>query len=134
MEFELPKKGEIVSLKEIETICIHFDLILLWDKIKNDPPQKLFKSDGCSCWLDSWKNKNGKKVSLYTVCFIHDLYYWAGYSKENIARFMADVKLMINVVTKTNKTWLGMLMFLGVRVGGRRWFFKTPFCWGFGRD
>lgn len=134
MGLRLPKKGEMVSLKEIEAICIHFDLMSLWDKIKNDPPQKPFKSDGCSCWLDNWKNKNGKKVSLYPICFIHDLYYWAGYPKEDVTRFIADVKLMGDVVVKTNKTWLGMLMFLGVRVGGGCWPFKTPFCWGFGRD
>ena len=44
----LPKKGKIVPLDKIKELCIHFDLMPLWDKINNDPPPKPFKSDGCS--------------------------------------------------------------------------------------
>jgi hypothetical protein len=133
MEFKLPKKDEIVLLKEIKEICVHFNLMSLWNKIENNIPQNPFKSDGCSCWPDCWKNRSGEKISLYQACFIHDLHYWAGYSGENIARFLADVQLMINVVLETEKIYLGVIMFLGVTiVGSDR--FKTSFCWGFGRN
>lgn len=133
MGFKLPKRGKTVSLKEIKMVCVHFNLLDLWNKIKNDPPQKSLKSDGCSCWPDYWKNRSGEKISLYQACFIHDLHYWAGYPGENIARFLADVQLMINVVLETEKIYLGVIMFLGVVIGGTSRF-KTPFCWGFGRN
>jgi hypothetical protein len=132
MGFELPNKGEIVSLKEIRCICIHFGLTNLWNKIENDPPNVPFKSDGCSYWPDNWKSKCGKKVSLYEDCLKHDLHYWAGYPEEDIARFLADVELMFGVVIKTKRIGLGLLMFLGVRIGGSEKF-KTSFRWGFGR-
>lgn len=129
---QLPKKGKTISLEEVKNLCIYFDLMGLLDKIENDPPQKPFKSDGCSCWPNVWKNKSGKKVSLYEDCLKHDLQYWAGYPEEDIARFLADVELMFGVVIKTKRIGLGLLMFLGVRIGGSEKF-KTSFRWGFGR-
>ena len=129
---QLPKKGKTVSLEEIKKLCIYFNLIYLWEKIKDDPPAKLLKFDGCSCWPDIWKNKNGKKVNLYEECLRHDLLYWAGYPKETIERFLADTELMIDVILKTERIWLGLIMFLGVRIGGSN-IFPTPFKWGFGR-
>lgn len=130
---QLPKKRKTISLEEVKNLCIYFDLMDLLDKIENDPPQKSFKSDGCSGgWPDQWKNKNGKKVNLYAECLKHDLHYWAGYPEEDIARFLADVELMFGVVIKTKRIGLGLLMFLGVRIGGSEKF-KTSFRWGFGR-
>jgi hypothetical protein len=112
---------------------MYFELYELWDKIKNDPPIKPFKSDGCSGgWPDVWKNKAGKKVSLYKECLRHDLHYWAGYPGEDIAKFLADVELMTSVVLKTKRVKLGITMFIGVIFGGSEKF-NTSFKWSFGR-
>ena len=129
---KLPRKGEYVSLKKVKELCIYFDLIPLWDKIAENPPPKPFKSDGCSCWPDVWRDKDGKKVSIYRECLKHDLHYWAGYRGEDIARFLADVELMVGVVLKTKRIQLGVTMFLGVWTGGSE-HLPTPFKWGFGR-
>ena len=129
---QLPKKGQIVSLKKVKELCIYFGLFELWDKIENDPPTKPFKSDGCSCWPDYWKNKNGKKVSLYEACLKHDLAYWSGYKGEVLSRFATDVLLMMDVVFETERPKLAITMFLGVRTGGVEWL-PTRFKWGFGR-
>lgn len=129
---KLPRKGEYVSLKKVKELCVHFDLMPLWDKIANDPPLKPFKSDGCSHWPDLWKNKKGKKVSIYEQCYIHDLFYWSGRKGEHLARFFADVDLMVGVVRKTGRIELGLTVFVGVRTGGVSWL-PTKFKWGFGR-
>jgi len=128
---DLPRKGERVSLDEIRAICAHYGLAELWSKIEQDPPQKTFSSDGCSCWFDSWRAHD-----LYPACFIHDLHYWAGYPDgrpgENIARLIADAELMIEVARRMGETTMAEIMFHGVRVGGHQ-FFKQGFSWGFGR-
>lgn len=134
---ELPKKGQIVNLAEIENICAEYKLFELWTKIKVDPPKKPFKSDGCSWWPDEWRSTTGEIVSIYNHCFIHDLHYWAGYSEkdnpqEQVARFVADCGLVMGVVKTTKRIELGTLMLKGVRVGGHeRW--HMHFSWGFGR-
>lgn len=130
---QLPKKGEIISLKKVKELCIYFELFDLWDKIENDPPIKPFKSDGCSGgWPDAWKNKNGRKVSIYEACLKHDMVYWCGREGEHLARFFADVDLMVDVVRKTGRIKLGVIMFSGIRTGGGSWT-HLPFKWGFGR-
>lgn len=129
---KLPNKGKSVSLKKVKELCMHFELYELWDKIAEDPPRRQFRSDGCSCWPDVWKDKNGKKVSIYRECLKHDLHYWAGYKGEDIARFLADVELMVGVVLKTKRIKLGLVMFSGIRTGGGSWT-RLPFKWGFGR-
>lgn len=130
---KLPRKGEYVSLKKIEELCMYFELYTLWDKIIENPPPKPFKSDGCSGgWPDVWRNTKGKKVSIYEQCCIHDLWYWSGYKGEHLARFFADVDLMVGIVRKTGRIKLGLLTFSGVRTGGVSWL-PTKFKWGFGR-
>jgi len=130
---KLPRKGEYVSLKKVKELCMYFELYELWDKIVENPPPKPFKCDGCSGgWPDVWKDINGKKVDLYELCLIHDLFYWSGYKGENMARFMADVGLMISVAKKTKRPELAITMLLGVHFGGVSWL-PTKFKWGFGR-
>lgn len=130
---KLPKKGEIVSLEKIKELCMYFELFSLWDKIESNPPPKPFKSDGCSGGFpDVWKNAKGRKVSLYEACLKHDIVYWCGREEEYLARFFADVDLMVDVVRKTGRIKLGLLMFAGVRAGGSGWT-RMPFRWGFGR-
>lgn len=134
---ELPEKGQAVSLEEIELICAERQWYDLWAKIKQNPPEKPFKSDGCSWWPDNWKSKAGKIISIYPRCFEHDLWYWCGFSeknnsKEQTDRFTADARLIIGVVHDTRRVELGEVMWRGVRAGGHeRW--NLPFSWGFGR-
>jgi hypothetical protein len=127
MSIELPPKGRVVPLPEIERICRHYGLDTLWERIQSDPPQRPFKSDGCSLWFDSWQD-----ISLYPACFLHDLKYWAGYPGEEVERLVADAELMIDVARLLNATAMAEVMFQGVRLGGRE-LFKQPFSWGFGR-
>ena len=129
---KLPKKGKIVPFSKIKELCIYFELYKLLDKIVENPPPKPFKSDGCSCWPDKWKDNKGKTVSIYRECLKHDLQYWAGYKGEDMARFIADATLMIDVAKKTKRPGLATTMFLGVRPGGASWI-PSPFKWGFGR-
>jgi hypothetical protein len=124
---DLPNKGEVVPLHRIKEICEHYNLHELWAKIEKDPPQKPFKSDGCSLWIDSWAGKN-----LYPACFLHDLKYWAGYPDEDVERLIADAELMMDVARITGGTGMAETMFHGVRVGGHE-MFKQSFSWGFGR-
>jgi len=124
----LPKEGQVVSLVEIEQICLNYNLPKLWGKIKFDPPKKAFKSDGCTAWFDQWQGKD-----LYPACFIHDLQYWAGKPNESIERLKADTDLMLSVAEILGDTKMAEAMFHGVRLGGDG-LFKTSFTWGFGRD
>lgn len=123
----LPRKGEEVSLSKIKEICEFYGLHDLWKKIDKDPPDKPFKSDGCSMWFDSWN-----WISLYSACFLHDLKYWAGYPGEDVERLMADAELMIDVARLVGATEMAETMFYGVRVGENE-IFKQSFSWGFGR-
>ncbi len=123
----LPKKNVIVSLEIIEQICRDYKLEQLWEKIKNDPPSKPFKSDGCSMWFDVLGG-----VDIYPACFLHDLKYWAGYPDEEVERLSADADLMIDVARLLNSTKIAELMFHGVRIGGNE-IFRQSFSWGFGR-
>lgn len=125
---ELPKKGQEVSMQEIECICAERHLDSLWAKIKAYPPKRIFKSDGCSGgWPDTWNDFN-----LYPACWIHDLKYWAGFEDEENERLIADAELMIDIVKITNNIELSQIMFAGVRAGGGG-FWKRSFSWGFGR-
>jgi hypothetical protein len=124
---DLPRKGEEVPLPRIKEICEHHGLHKLWAKIERDPPQRPFKSDGCSGWFDTWQG-----VSLYPACFLHDLKYWAGSPGDEVERLVADAELMIDVARLLNSTSMAETMFHGVRVGGHE-IFKQPFSWGFGR-
>ena len=124
---DLPKKDEEVPLSKIKEICEFYGLLDLWAKIEKDPPQKPFKSDGCTMWFDSWKG-----ISIYSACFLHDLKYWAGYPGENVERLVADAELMIDVARLLDAIEMAETMFHGVRIGGHE-IFKRSFSWGFGR-
>lgn len=138
MKTLLPKKGKEVSIDEIRIICADYHLYSLWAKIYHDPPKKVFVSDGCSCWPDTWNSKfTERKVSIYDLCFLHDLAYWCGYNEKNnlheqVDRFVADTRLVTGVVEATGDPILGESMWLGIRSAGVGWL-KLPFSWGFGR-
>ena len=124
---DLPARGEVVSLDQIKAICEHFGLEALWEKIAQDPPDRPFKSDGCSLWFDQWKG-----YDLYPACFRHDLKYWAGRPGEEVERLIADAELMTEVARLMGSTRMAETMFTGVRLGGGAWT-RTSFAWGFGR-
>ncbi|MBW2366432.1 MAG: hypothetical protein JRH15_00960 [Deltaproteobacteria bacterium] len=124
---KLPPKNTEVSLPEIKKVCDHFGLTALWAKIDQDPPQKPFKSDGCSMWFDTWE-----EVDLSAACFLHDLKYWAGYPGEDTDRLIADAELMIDVA-RAGAPKMAEIMFAGVRVGGHERFNRS-FSWGSGRS
>jgi len=123
----LPALGEEASLAKIKGICEFYELHDLWRKIERDPPQRPFKSDGCTGWFDNWQG-----VSLYPAGFLHDLKYWAGYPGEDVERLVADAELMIDVARLLGSTAMAETMFHGVRLGGSEKL-NTPFSWGFGR-
>lgn len=123
----LPALGEEVALPKIKEICEFYGLYELWRKIERDPPQRPFKSDGCTGWFDDWKG-----VSLYPAGFLHDLKYWAGYPGEDVERLAADAELMIDVARLLGSTQMAETMFHGVRIGGNEKL-NASFSWGFGR-
>ena len=123
----LPEKGRTIYLSEIKTICEFYKLGDLWEKIEKDPPPKVFRSDGCSMWLDKWKG-----LSLYPACFVHDLKFWAGYPGEEVERLIADAQLMIDVALILDGVDMAQVMFAGVRAGGCEGL-RKGFSWGFGR-
>ena len=127
---QVPAKGQIVSVQEIERLCAAKNLPGLWQRIHDDPPQKPFKSDGCTAFFDQITN-----INIYPACFFHDLKYWAGYPDwspgEQLERFIADAELMTDVATLGADFFLADTMFRGVRLGGGP--VSLPFSWGFGR-
>jgi len=125
--FVLPAINAPVSLAEIATICAHYELPALAERIAKDPPAKPFVSDGCTGWINEWQG-----VSIYPACFLHDLKYWAGYPGEEVERLAADAELMVDVARLLGGTRMAEVMFNGVRIGGREGF-RASFSWGFGR-
>jgi hypothetical protein len=127
-DYPLPAMGEVVELPTIRTICDHYGLTSLWQKIQRDPPPKPFKSDGCTGWVNEWRG-----ISIYSAGFRHDLKYWAGYPGEDVERLIADAELMIDVARLLKSTEMAEVMFHGVRVGGVE-HLNAAFSWGFGRQ
>lgn len=125
---QLPAKGEEVPLPQIREICQHFGLLELWQKIEQDPPEKPFKSDGCSLWCDTLSG-----TDLYPACFLHDLKYWAGRPGEDVERLIADAELLIDIARRVGSHCIAESMFQAVRVGGHE-VFGLSFSWGFGRS
>jgi hypothetical protein len=124
----LPPKGAVVPLDQIETICAHYGLSELWAKIAADPPPQPFRSDGCSLWFDSYDGHD-----YYPACFLHDLKYWAGTEgDEAVERLVADAELMI-AIARLGDPVMAQIMFQGVRAGGHSALGRS-FSWGFGRQ
>lgn len=75
---ELPGRNKVVDLEWIEEFCAKNNLYDLWAKIRNDPPIRPFKCDGCNWWPSIWEASAIEMVSIYKRCLTHDLHYWAG--------------------------------------------------------
>lgn len=85
-----------------------------------------FTTDGCSLFPDG----NLKDRTLWCdCCFIHDIAYWKGGTKDD--RMRADVALKACVQKQTGDNALAEMMFLGVRAGGHP-AFPTWYRWGYG--
>lgn len=124
---DLPEKGVEVPLAQIEAICRDYGLSDLWNKIKNDPPPKPFKSDGCSLWFDSWEG-----IDFYPASFFHDLKYGYGYSGKSPERLIADAELMVDIA-RAGAPKMAEIRFAEVRVGGHE-DLKRSCSWGFGQQ
>lgn len=126
----VPPKGTVLTLLEIQLLCEAKGLPRLWQRIQADPPPKPFVSDGCSLFFDKIAG-----VEIYPACFFHDLKYWCGFpnlsKQEQIERFTADAELMIDVASLGVDFFLAETIFRGVRAGGGP--VQLPFSWGFGR-
>lgn len=82
--------------------------------------QAPFISDGCSAWPDGdWLD----------CCVAHDVAYWRGGPEP--LRQEADMALR-QCVADTGYPTMGDIMYLGVRIGGER-FYPTPYRWGYGQ-
>ena len=125
--YQLPEVNSEVSLETLKEICEIYDLPDIWKKIEQDPPTKIFVSDGCTMWPNI---SNG--ISIYEACFLHDLKYWCGHPGEDVDRLKADAELMIDVSHIRNSVKMAEIMFHGVRKGGTE-HLKLAFSWGFGR-
>ncbi len=125
---ELPGKGVEVSYDDLIRLANEYEWDDVFQALTSTPrPEKPFKSDGCSCWPDSWFN-----VSIYECCFRHDIHYWCGMPGDDIARLKADCQLAIDVAETTGSIKLAETMFAGVRAGGVE-DLELSFSWGFGR-
>lgn len=127
---DVPPKGTVVSLQDIQRLCEAKGLARVWQRIAADPPPKPFVSDGCSLFFNQLAN-----VNIYPACFFHDLKYWCGYPAstpaERLERFIADSELMVDVARLGVDFFIAETMFRGVRTGGGP--SALPFAWGFGR-
>jgi hypothetical protein len=127
---DVPPKGIVVSLPDLERLCVARGLSRLWKRIADDPPPKPFVSDGCSLFFNQLAN-----IDIYPACFFHDLKYWSGYPTstpaERLERFVADADLMVDVALLGVDFFIAETMFRGVRTGGGP--ASLPFSWGFGR-
>ena len=126
----VPPKGAVVSLSDLQALCEAKGLPRLWQRIAADPPPKPFVSDGCSLFFNQLAN-----VNIYPACFFHDIKYWCGYPvstpAERLERFIADTELMTDVAILGVDFFIAETMFRGVRTGGGPG--ALPFSWGFGR-
>ena len=86
---------------------------------------KKFTSDGCSHWPNGTREKPNVWLKC---CYGHDRDYWIGGTREQ--RKQADIRLR-ECVKEEFSDWMGILMLLGVRVGGRP-NYDTTYKWGYG--
>jgi hypothetical protein len=87
---------------------------------------RAFESDGCSLFPDGTA---GDRTKWCDCCFVHDVAYWRGGSREQ--RKSADRTLRDCVLERTGDKALADLMYHGVRVGGDP-AFPTWYRWGYG--
>lgn len=88
-----------------------------------------FTSDGCSGGMSfAWRLVFRKPPPWEACCFIHDIAYWKGGTKEE--RRKADERLYYDVVGNGYPI-IAYLMWISVRLGGHP-AFPFPWRWGYG--
>lgn len=84
-----------------------------------------FTSDGCSLFPDGSINDD---TAWLHCCTAHDFDYWQGGTSE---QRLASDKQLAQCVDEVDIPGLGILMYLGVRLGGIP-MMPTSFRWGYG--
>jgi hypothetical protein len=132
---ELPKIGDNITTEKARSLCLHFDLDELVERIDRDPGRyKHWRFDGCSCLPDKllglfagcrWQD------ITYRCCLPHDLRYGYGESGNNAERKAADEQFFHDLIKKAGmRRWLAAAFMAGVRLGGAEQF-GLSFSWAF---
>lgn len=132
---KLPEVRDIISTEAALTLCKHFNIDYLVDRIETNSDQyKSWKFDGCSGLPDEimgfFTGCDWKDIT-YKCCLPHDLCYAYGEKGNDIERQRVDLKFYSDLVTKADmKKWLASAFLEAVRVGGIEKF-GLSFSWGF---
>jgi len=89
---------------------------------------KPFETDGCTFIID--KPIFSKKKSFKYCCFLHDISYWIGGSRDQRSR--SDKELRRCIKNESNGFY-GTIFYFGVRTGHLSPI-KSRFKWGWGRS
>jgi hypothetical protein len=101
------------------------DILVEKSKLPLKEQLRKFTSDGCSMWPDGTRSKPNAWLKC---CYKHDRVYWLGGTYQQ--RENADRELR-NCVKKSFSNFMGILMYMGVRVGGKPRY-DTSYKWGYG--
>ncbi len=135
---KFPEIGDIITTEEALSLCKHFKLDYLIERIEDNPDRyKSWKFDGCSGLPDQMMGLfTGCKWEdiTYKCCLPHDLSYAYGESGNDIERERVDLKFYSDLVAKAGmKKWLASAFLTAVRVGGKEEF-GLSFSWGFAHE
>lgn len=115
----------LLLISSCATIPVDRSEVITSDKKNFRKYLKEFTSDGCSYWPDGTREKPDAWLEC---CYEHDRDYWLGGTRDQ--RKMSDLRLK-ECVKQEFADWMGILMLLGVRVGGRP-NYDTSYKWGYG--
>ena len=126
---DLPEIGKEYSWQEILEIARDHGISYVVETLENyPPPEKPFKSDGCSGGCpEEWAGHD-----IFPLCDKHDMSYWCGLPGDHMARLTADAELMIDIAETTGDISFAVMVFNAVRLGGGEER-KKSYSWGFGR-
>lgn len=94
------------------------------DLARQELTLKPFSTDYCSEWPDG---KLTSPKQWAECCFSHDISYWVGGTQDE--RISADQELK-KCVGETSDSLNGLLMYVGVRMGGKP--SNASYAWGYG--
>ena len=115
------KTVKILSTTQVKELCDVFDLPELKEKIRISPPKNLFRTDGCTGWVDKFRG-----ICHQEACIQHDIAYWSGERGDRIGRLRADIKLLYDVITIRDGWFMALIMFIFVRIFGA-YFWRRSF-------
>ncbi len=132
---ELPKLRETVTQEQALSLCKHFDLDYLVERLESNPGKyKDWEFDGCSGIPDElmglFTGCDWQDIT-YKCCLPHDLAYGYGELGNDIERERVDLKFYSDLVNKAGmKKWLASAFLAAVRIGGKEKL-GLSFSWGF---